>query len=117
MRRFGFGLIGLGLVLGCGEGPDGGAVEPLRIAAASDLQSALPALIERFRREHKVEVVPTFGSSGQLAQQIEQGAPFDLFLSANREFVQGLADKGIVRPESVRPYAIGSLVLVVDTRS
>lgn len=102
---------------GCGGGGEGRRPlddVQLRVAAASDLQSVLPALIERFHDlEPQVHVVPVFGASGQLARQIEAGAPFDLFLSANREFVARLAAAGVVDPASVRPYAIGSLVLVV----
>ncbi len=90
-------------------GPD----TPLRIAAASDLQSALPALAERFRAGGGVAITPTFQSSGVLARQIEQGAPYDLFFSANEAFVRDLAARGIIRPESVHIYARGSLVLVV----
>jgi molybdate transport system substrate-binding protein len=87
------------------------------VAAASDLQAALPVLAERFRSAHAIEVIPSFGPSGQLAQQIEQGAPFDLFLSANRAFVERLAANGAVRADSVAPYAEGHLVLVVGRQS
>lgn len=86
----------------------------LRIAAASDLQGVLPEVVRRFGRDNPgVDVVPTFGSSGQLARQIREGAPFDLFLAANLPFVTGLADANVVIPASVRPYAVGSLVLAV----
>ena len=87
--------------------------EPLRIAAASDLQDVMPMLIERFTAASKVEVVATFGASGQLAQQVKQGAPFDVFLSANRKFVADLAEAKAVDPATVRDYAVGVLVLVV----
>lgn len=93
------------------------AAEPLRVAAASDLQAALPALGKAFRAETGVEVVPTIGASGQLAEQIKAGAPFDVFLSANRKFVEDLAASGNVVAGSVRPYARGSLVLVVHEAS
>ena len=111
----------LGLLLlalgapGCGSRGGDRATRPvLRIAAASDLQTVLPVLIERFGgSEPGVEVVPVIGSSGQLARQIEAGAPFDLFLSANRDFVDKLAATKAVDPASVKPYAIGTLVLAV----
>ena len=61
----------------------------------------------------QIEVSPTFGASGQLAEQIKAGAPFDVFLAANQTFVEDLAAGGFVRPESVRAYARGTLVLVV----
>jgi molybdate transport system substrate-binding protein len=85
----------------------------LRIAAASDLQLAWPRLADRFRARTGLAATATFLSSGQLAQQIEQGAPYDVFLAANEAFVRGLADRGLIRPESVRRYARGSLVLAV----
>ena len=49
------------------------------MAAASDLQSVLPALAARFTAASGVKVVPIFGASGQLTQQIRQGAPYDVF--------------------------------------
>lgn len=103
------------LAAGCtpAASPSGSPPEPLRVAAASDLQAALPALIDAFKTAHKIDVAATFGASGQLAQQVRQGAPFDVFLAANRKFVTDLADSGAIHRESVRDYAIGSLVLVV----
>lgn len=86
---------------------------PLRIAAASDLQAALPELANRFRAMTGIESSLTFGPSGQLAEQIKQGAPFDVFLSANESFVRNLAAGALIMPDSVRPYARGSLVLAV----
>ncbi len=97
---------------GCDHGPRADA-QPLRIAAASDLQRILPRLIERFQNQTPTTVTPTltFDASGQLAEQIKAGAPFDLFLSANVKFVSDLAAAGLVEPASVQPYARGSLVL------
>lgn len=92
-------------------------VEPLRIAAASDLRTVLPIVAKRFTDSTRIEVALTFGPSGQLAEQIRGGAPFDLFLAANQQFVRSLADDGLIRPESVRPYAQGTLVLAVHRES
>lgn len=87
----------------------------VHVAAASDLRQALQALIRRYRAEAPgVTVVPTFGASGQLAEQIRAGAPFALFLAANEGFVRGLAEEGLIDLDSIRPYAIGSLTLVVS---
>jgi molybdate transport system substrate-binding protein len=85
----------------------------LRIAAASDLQAALPRLGERFAAKGGVAITSTFLSSGLLAQQIKQGAPFDVFFSANEAFVRDLAASGSIRPDSVHTYARGSLILAV----
>ncbi len=64
-----------------------------------------------------ITVRPVFGASGNLARQIEQGADFDVFLSANLKLVDGLAHSGQVNPASVQAYAIGTLVLAVPTKS
>lgn len=112
-------LLAMAFLAGCGSQAIDPAVPRIRIAAASDLQAALPAVIERFRAVQKetVEVEPVFGSSGQLAKQIGQGGPFDLFLSANRAFVADLASSGAVERASVAPYSRGVLVLVVNEAS
>ena len=85
----------------------------MRIAAATDLQAVLPKVIEAFATAQGVAVTPSFGASGNLAEQIRQGAPFDVFLSADMAFVRGLGDEGVIQASSIEPYARGSLVLVV----
>jgi molybdate transport system substrate-binding protein len=60
-----------------------------------------------------IAITPTFQSSGLLAQQIKQGAPYDVFLAANEAFVRDLAAGGSIQAESVHAYASGSLVLAV----
>ena len=99
-----------------GAGCNRPTTTPLRIAAASDLNLALPKLADLFRSQTGIELTITFGSSGQLTEQIKQGAPFDLFLSANQTFVSDLADLGFIRRDSVKSYARGSLVLAVFER-
>ncbi len=108
-----FAIVGLVLLAsGCRKEPD--KPEPLRLAAASDLRQALPILISAFRQTRDIEVDYSSASSGQLAEQIRQGAPFDLFLSANQAFVDGLAGQGFVDTPSVKPYARGTLVLAIN---
>jgi molybdate transport system substrate-binding protein len=87
--------------------------KPLRIAAASDLQHALPRLAERFRERTGTMTTLTLDASGRLAEQIKAGAPFDVFLAANVKFVSELAAAGLVVPESVQAYAKGALVLCI----
>jgi molybdate transport system substrate-binding protein len=89
----------------------------LRVAAASDLQRVLATLADRFTAATGVTVTPVIGASGQLAQQIRQGAPFDVFLSANMGFVRDLAKEDLIEPETVRTYARGRLVLVINRDS
>lgn len=94
------------------------AVQPLRadespvIAAASDLQFALTEVAGRFEEDTGVALRLAFGSSGNFARQIRQGAPFALYLSADEDFVLGLAEDGLTRDEGVL-YAVGRIVLVV----
>jgi molybdate transport system substrate-binding protein len=103
---------GFGCAGGGGAG-GGDAHVPLRVAAASDLQAAMPELIKRFEHQTRVTMTFTPGASGQLAEQIKGGAPFDIFLAANQAFVRDLAKLGLIKPDSVHPYARGSLVLAV----
>ncbi len=110
-------FVWLAALLACGCGGGTSARPPLRVAAASDLQSALPVLAKQFTDQTGVELTLTFGASGQLSEQIRGGAPFDVFLAANQSFVSDLAREGLIRPESVKPYARGSLVLVVHRES
>lgn len=83
----------------------------LTVSAASSLTSAFAEIGERFTAETGHRVVFNFGSSGQLAQQIEQGAPVDLFASADASFVQALSQAGRVLPDTVQVYGRGRIVL------
>ena len=87
---------------------------PMIVAAAADLQFAFTEIAELFEQRTGQSVTLVFGSSGHLAQQIENGAPFDLFASANIAFVERLRDKGLVLPETVALYAEGHIVLAVN---
>lgn len=116
--------IGVGLMLtiaGCatpGSGSSGpeAAQDPadarVQVAAAADLKYALDDVIEEFAVDHpEVEVAVTYGSSGNFAAQIRNGAPFDVYLSADIELAQDLAEDGFGDPESVFDYAVGRLVV------
>ena len=80
------------------------------VAAASDLQFALDEVVERFERDTGIAPRVTYGSSGNFARQIEQGAPFELFLSADEAYVARLAERRLTRDEGVL-YAVGHIVL------
>jgi molybdate transport system substrate-binding protein len=84
---------------------------PLQVAAASDLVLALPEIGQQFEKTTGRKLRFSFGSSGLLAHQIEHGAPFDLFFSANLEFVGAVVRAGVCGAESKRLYARGELVL------
>lgn len=87
-----------------------------RVAAASDLQFALPVLAERFERAGPHRVLLSFGSSGQFATQIRQGAPYELFMSADEGFALGLVDAGLARDAGAL-YALGRIALLAPTAS
>jgi molybdate transport system substrate-binding protein len=89
----------------------------LAVAAASDLQQVLPGLAARFERETSRRVTLTFGSSGNFFSQIQNGAPFDLFFSADVDYPRRLEAAGLAEPGTLQPYAIGRLVLYASTTS
>lgn len=86
--------------------------EDLSIAAAADLQFCLPDLNAKFSELHPgVHIVAVTGSSGNFFTQIKNGAPFDVFLSADEQYPQSLVSSGQADPASVVHYARGQLVL------
>lgn len=78
------------------------------VAAASDLQFALTEAAERFQQQTGNTLRLNFGSSGNFRRQIAQGAPFELYLSADERYVQALYEEGHTKDEGVI-YAIGRL--------
>ena len=87
------------------------AGEKLTIAAAADLKYCLDRIVADFRQGHAgAEIDVVYGSSGNFRTQIEQGAPFDLYFSADIAFPRELAREGFAASE-VQPYATGRLVL------
>lgn len=93
------------------------AQTPIRIAAAADLEPVLPPILEQFKQATGIQAEPTFKSSAVLATQIENGAPFDVFFSADMAFPKRLIDAGLAdaagSADSSTPilYARGTLVL------
>ena len=83
----------------------------LTIAAASDLQTALPQIVDGFERTSGAKATVTFGSSGNFFAQIQNGAPFDVFLSADADYPRRLAEAREMDEGSLYEYAAGGLVL------
>jgi molybdate transport system substrate-binding protein len=84
---------------------------PILIAAAADLRYAMDSLTAAYTRLHPgAQIQVTYGSSGNFYEQIRSGAPFDLFFSADMDYVRHLKDEGKVQGEVLR-YATGHLVL------
>ena len=91
-------------------------VRATSVAAAADLKFALGAIVAGYEKETGRKVVLAFGSSGNFARQIPQGAPFDLFMSADEEYIFRLAEQGLLRDQG-RLYAIGRIALLVPNGS
>ncbi len=106
-------LLGCGLAFGlplaaCEKTPS------LAIAAAGDLRGSLEEVKQAFEaRNPGTRIDLSYGASGSLTAQIRQGAPFDVFLSADVEFPEQLRLAGLVSPEGPFPYAKGFLTLWV----
>lgn len=105
-RRFLAGTAGAALL---SLAPHARADEPV-IAAASDLKFALDEIVEAFQRETGGRIKIAYGSSGNFAMQIRNGAPFQLFLSADEAYIQQLQKDGLTRDEG-QLYATGRIVL------
>jgi molybdate transport system substrate-binding protein len=103
LRRCLFGLVG---ALGCVVS----ATNAQTIAAASDLQPVLDSLIAQYNKANHTSVRVTYGSSGKLAAQIEAGAPFAVFLSADQKWTDGLRRRLVDAPMAIIAY--GRLALV-----
>jgi molybdate transport system substrate-binding protein len=105
------------LVGACGAAPgpaDGRPVTTVRVAAAADLKFALDEVADLVAQQHpgiRVDVV--YGSSGTFLQQIENGAPYDLYLSADLSYPEALVASGKASEEDLFRYAVGRLVLWV----
>jgi molybdate transport system substrate-binding protein len=109
-------LLALGTAAALGLGPASGqTAAPSRqvtVAAAADLKFAMDDLVQEFaKRRPDVGVRVTYGSSGNFFSQLSNGAPFDLFLSADVDYVRRLAAAGLTLPESDFVYAVGRIVL------
>jgi molybdate transport system substrate-binding protein len=85
--------------------------EEMTIAAASNLNFAFREIATEYEKASGNQVRLTFGSSGNFYAQIQNGAPFDLFFSADLEYPQKLEEAGLTVPGSLYQYAIGRIVL------
>lgn len=84
--------------------------QQLRVAVAANAQFVITKLKEAFAKQTKISVDITISSSGKLTAQIEQGAPFDVFMSADMKYPQELYSKGFARDKPA-VYAYGTLVM------
>jgi molybdate transport system substrate-binding protein len=84
--------------------------QSLKVAVAANLQGVIKVLGKDFKQKTGIEIEPIVGSSGNLSTQIKNGAPFDLFLSADMSFPETLYKEGFAVKEPV-VYAYGSLII------
>lgn len=93
------------------------ATEGLTVAAASSLQVALRDVDIAWRAQGAAPLTMVFSASGQLARQIENGAPYDVFAPADPVWLERLAQQGAIEPGSITIYAQGSLALAVGAEA
>ena len=94
-----------------------GLAQEITVAAAADLQFAMQDVTARFHKETGKTVKLIYGSSGNFFQQIQNGAPFDMFFSANLDFPKKLEAAGSTEPGTYYQYARGKIVLWVPKES
>jgi molybdate transport system substrate-binding protein len=95
-----------------------GAGQEIRVAAAADLKFALDELGARYEKQTGKKIDVSYGSSGNFLAQIQNGAPFDVFLSADVEYPRKLDAGGLSEPGTLYEYALGRIVIWMpaDTR-
>jgi molybdate transport system substrate-binding protein len=110
-RRYFTTLAVIALLLASLAGLRAQQQSPLRVAAAADLQFALKDVAQQYEHQtgHKVEI--TFGSSGNFFSQLQNGAPFDAFFSADVEYPNRLQQANLIDPNSLLKYAVGRIVV------
>jgi molybdate transport system substrate-binding protein len=102
------GLLALCAALFVTAGLEG---QTIRVAAAADLQYALADLVGQYEKYSPVKLAVTYGSSGNFYAQIQNGAPFDLYFSADVTYPQKLVEAGLAEKDSFYAYARGRIVL------
>src|SRR6202045_1865422 len=83
----------------------------VKVAAAADLKFAMTELASQFEKQSGAKLDVTYGSSGNFLTQIQNGAPFDLFFSADSEYPKKLEAAGLAEPGTLREYAEGHMVI------
>jgi molybdate transport system substrate-binding protein len=93
------------------------SAQEITAAAAADMSAALPELVDAYTKKTGQTVKLSFGASGNLTNQIENGAPFDLFFSADEQYPQQLIKEGLASKDTLYRYAVGRLVLWIPNDS
>ena len=93
------------------------AAQELTVAAAADLRPAVEQIAKHFEAASGIKLRVSYGSSGNFFQQLQNGAPFDVFLSANVDYPKRLQAAGLIVNGSYYEFARGSIVLLVRSKS
>jgi molybdate transport system substrate-binding protein len=91
--------------------------QEITVAAAADLQFVMQDIAARFQKDTGKSVKLIYGSSGNFFQQIQNGAPFDMFFSANVDYAKKLEAAGLTEPGTLYQYAVGKIVIWVPSGS
>jgi len=94
-----------------------GLAQQITVASAADLQFAMQDIVTQFQQKTGITIKVSYGSSGNFFQQLQNGAPFDLFFSANLDYAKKLEAAGLVEPGSYYEYAKGKIVLWTTNNS
>src|SRR6202158_4207072 len=89
----------------------------IRIAAAADLKFAMGELSETFEKQSRTKVNVTYGSSGNFFSQLQNGAPFDVFFSADIDYPRKLEAAGLAEPGTLYEYAVGRIVIWMPAKA
>jgi molybdate transport system substrate-binding protein len=103
-------LLSFAALTACKSNPQNQAAE-LHVAAASDLIPAFEEIGREFEKSHNSKVIFSFGATGMLTRQIENGSPMDVFAAANVGFVEQLERKGMILSDTKAVYARGRIAL------
>lgn len=93
------------------------SAQEITVAAAADMSAALPKLVAAYTKKSGQTVKLSFGASGNLTNQIRNGAPFDIFFSADEEYPQQLIAEKLAVKGTLYRYAVGRLVFWISSDS
>lgn len=124
MKRLSILIVLLMVLIGCSHNNSNQSLtqaengdKVLTISAAISLTDALHDIKEVYEKENDVELTFNLGGSGKLAQQIQQGAPVDVFISAHQDWMDAIEDEGFINTESRTNVTGNQLVLITSKES
>jgi molybdate transport system substrate-binding protein len=115
-RIFGKALLAM-LAASCLASTNFAQKKTVRVAAAADLQAAMPEIAKAFATQAGTTIDVAYGSSGNFYAQIQNGVPLDVFFSADNEYPRKLQESGFAEPYSSTIYGIGKIVLWMPARA